>query len=71
MKSSSSYCTVKSVQDCIYDCAQHTLDVLGYSTHKVVSNTEDISANDHRVNEANVSGSCGKHSFVMFFRQLE
>lgn len=57
MKSYSSYCTVICVQYCIYDCAQHTLDILGYSTHKVVSNTEDFSSNDHRVKEANVSGS--------------
>lgn len=57
MKSYSSYFTVICVQYYIYGCAQHTLDILGYSTRKVVSNTEDIPANDHRVNEANNSGS--------------
>lgn len=50
-------CTLKRVQYDIQDCTERTLDVCCDSTHKVVSDTEGISADYHGINEANVSGS--------------
>ncbi len=52
--------TLNCVQYYIHNSTQHTLDVSCYSTHKVVSNIEGISADNHRVNEANVNGSWGQ-----------
>lgn len=51
------YCTLYCVQYHIQDCTEHIPDVAYYSTHTVVSKIEDISANNHRVNEANINGS--------------
>lgn len=50
-------CTFYCVQYHINDGTEHILDATCYSLQKVVSNTEDVSADDHGVHEAQVGGS--------------
>lgn len=49
--------TFHYIQNSVQDGTEHILDVAHYSTHELVSNTEDASAYDHRVNVAEVSFS--------------
>lgn len=50
-------CTFSYLQYAVNDATEHVADVSHYPAHAVICNTEDISANYHRVHEANVSGS--------------
>lgn len=49
--------TFHNIQESVYNGTEHILDVAHHSTHELVSNIEDPSAYDHRVNIAEVSFS--------------
>lgn len=49
--------TLHSIQNSVYNGADHILDVAHHPTHKLISNGEDVSASDHRVNVAEINTS--------------
>lgn len=52
--------TFNYIQYFVQDGTEHVPDAAHYSTHSVISDTEDTSANHHGVHKANVSGSWGE-----------
>lgn len=57
--------TLHSTQNSVYDNANHILDVAHHSTHKLIGNGEDMSADDHRVNVAEINTSWEKRTHII------